>query len=113
SGPRVRPVGSAGGRETKRGFPVSTFHVNQGAAAEWAHCCRDADRVLRLNAPIMTSDSFMNHSSPPPRAPADSIGRLAELIAGDPQARLDADMAHVLDRLAGLGARPQEVLTPI
>lgn len=55
----------------------------------------------------------MNHSSPPPRAPADSIGRLAELIAGDPQARLDADMAHVLDRLAGLGARPQEVLTPI
>lgn len=55
----------------------------------------------------------MNHSSPPPpRDPADSIGRLAELISGDPQARLDADISHVLDRLAQLGARPLEALTP-
>lgn len=42
----------------------------------------------------------------------DSIGRLAELISGDPMTRLDADMKHVLDRLADLGARPLEVLTP-
>ena len=43
---------------------------------------------------------------------SDSIGRLAELIAGDPMTRLDADMKHVLDRLAELGARPLELLTP-
>jgi acetyl esterase len=43
---------------------------------------------------------------------SDSIGRLAELIAGDPMMRLDADMKHVLDRLAELGARPLEQLTP-
>lgn len=55
----------------------------------------------------------MNDSLPPPvGGPADSIGRLAELISGDPQARLDADMAHVLERLAGLGARPLDMLTP-
>lgn len=45
-------------------------------------------------------------------APADSIGRLAELIAGDPSERLDADMKLVLDRLVEMGARPLEQLTP-
>ncbi|WP_332690854.1 alpha/beta hydrolase [Devosia sp.] len=45
-------------------------------------------------------------------APSDSIGRLAELISGDPTARLDADMKHVLDRLGDMGARPLEQLTP-
>lgn len=55
----------------------------------------------------------MNDSLPPlPRGRTDSIGRLAELISGDPQARLDADISHVLNRLAGLGARPLELLTP-
>jgi acetyl esterase len=43
---------------------------------------------------------------------SDSIGRLAELIAGDPMTRLDADMKHVLDRLADMGSRPLELLTP-
>jgi acetyl esterase len=42
---------------------------------------------------------------------SDSIGRLAELIAGDPMTRLDADMKHVLDRLGDMGARPLELLT--
>lgn len=47
-----------------------------------------------------------------PTAQADSIGRIAELITGDPMARIDADMKHVLDALAGLGARPLEHSTP-
>lgn len=42
----------------------------------------------------------------------DSIGRIAELIGGNPHGRLDADMKHVLDGLADLGARPIELLTP-
>ncbi len=42
----------------------------------------------------------------------DSIGRIAELIAGDPMARIDADMKHLLDALAALGARPLEHATP-
>ena len=42
----------------------------------------------------------------------DSIGRIAELIGGDPMARLDADMKHVLDTLSELGARPLEQSTP-
>ena len=42
----------------------------------------------------------------------DSIGRLAELIAGDPMSRIDADMKHVLDSLAEMGARPLEQLSP-
>lgn len=48
----------------------------------------------------------------PTTGPSDSIGRIAELIAGDPMARLDADMKHLLDALAGLGARPLEHSTP-
>lgn len=55
--------------------------------------------------------SDQSHSSPDSR-PSDSIGRLAELISGDPSSRLDADMKHVLDRLTALGARPLEHLTP-
>lgn len=47
-----------------------------------------------------------------PAGQADSIGRIAELISGDPMARIDADMKHVLDALAGLGARPLEHSTP-
>ncbi|MCR6671071.1 alpha/beta hydrolase [Devosia ginsengisoli] len=42
----------------------------------------------------------------------DSIGRIAELIGGDPMQRLDADMKHVLDRLTEMGARPLELLSP-
>lgn len=42
----------------------------------------------------------------------DSIGRIAELIGGDPMSRLDADMKHVLDRLAEMGARPLESISP-
>jgi acetyl esterase len=42
----------------------------------------------------------------------DSIGRIAELISGDPMARLDADMKHVLDTLGELGARPLEQSSP-
>lgn len=57
----------------------------------------------------MTDSSDNNAGSPPP---SDSIGRLAELIGGDPMSRLDADMKHVLDRLAALGARSLEHLTP-
>ena len=45
-------------------------------------------------------------------APSDSIGRLAELISGDPMSRLDADMKHVLDRMVELGARTLEHLSP-
>lgn len=44
--------------------------------------------------------------------PSDSIGRLAELISGDPMTRLDADMRHVLDRMVELGARSLEHLSP-
>lgn len=52
-------------------------------------------------------------SFPAPDIPAsDSIGRMAELISGDPMARLDADMKHVLDRLGDLGARPLENIPP-
>jgi len=40
------------------------------------------------------------------------IGRLAELINGDPMDRLDADMKHVIDALATLGARPLELSSP-
>ena len=42
----------------------------------------------------------------------DSIGRLAELIGGDPMSRIDADMRHVLDGMADMGARPLELLSP-
>tara|TARA_R110002124_G_scaffold109676_12_gene262919 strand:- start:48092 stop:49147 length:1056 start_codon:yes stop_codon:yes gene_type:complete len=41
-----------------------------------------------------------------------SIGRLAERIAGDPMAGMDADMKAVTEMLAQLGARPLEQLTP-
>ena len=44
--------------------------------------------------------------------PSDSIGRLAELIGGDPMSRIDADMKHVLDRMVELGARSLEHLSP-
>jgi len=45
-------------------------------------------------------------------AHADSIGRIAELIGGDPTERVDADMKHVLDAMEALGARPLEMMTP-
>ncbi|WP_375451132.1 alpha/beta hydrolase [uncultured Devosia sp.] len=41
------------------------------------------------------------------------IGRLAELINGDPMERLDADMRHVLDAMTELGARPLEMGSPL
>lgn len=50
---------------------------------------------------------------PNPNKSGDTIGRLAELIAGDPMTRLDADMKHVLDALGALGARPLETITPL
>jgi len=56
------------------------------------------------------SDSGQDHSNSLP--PSDSIGRLAELISGDPMGRIDADMKHVLDRLTELGARSLEHLSP-
>ena len=43
---------------------------------------------------------------------SDSIGRLAELIGGNPVDRLDTDIRHVLDTLEELGARPLELSTP-
>lgn len=49
---------------------------------------------------------------PEPAQESDSIGRLAELISGDPMSRLDADMKHVLDRLADLGAQDVQYLSP-
>ena len=54
----------------------------------------------------------MTDSSAASDDPQDSIGRLAELIAGDPMAALDADMRAVVDMLGQLGARPLEQLTP-
>ncbi|SEQ22335.1 Acetyl esterase/lipase [Devosia sp. YR412] len=56
------------------------------------------------------SDSGQDHS--PTITPSDSIGRLAELIGGDPMSRIDADMKHVLDRMVELGARSLEHLSP-
>lgn len=53
-----------------------------------------------------------SRANPAERQSHDSIGRLADLIAGDPMTRLDADMKHVLDRLAEMGARPLETLSP-
>jgi acetyl esterase/lipase len=50
------------------------------------------------------------HSTPEQQG--DSIGRLSELLSGDPMERLDADMKHVLDVLGELGARPLEYSTP-
>jgi acetyl esterase len=50
--------------------------------------------------------------NPPVAGESDSIGRLAELISGDPASRLDVDMKLVLDRLVEMGARPLELLTP-
>lgn len=49
---------------------------------------------------------------PPQGEPQESIGRLAELIGGDPLAGLDADMKAVLVMLDQLGAQPFEQLTP-
>ena len=40
------------------------------------------------------------------------IGRLAELIHGNPMDRLDADMKHVIEALTELGARPLEMSSP-
>lgn len=54
----------------------------------------------------------MTDSSTQPQRQSDSIGRIAELIGGDPMARIDADMQHVLDTLRDLGARPLEQSTP-
>ena len=54
----------------------------------------------------------MTDSTPPDGPLPDSIGRLAELIGGDPLAGLDADMAAVLAMLNQLGARPLDRLTP-
>lgn len=54
----------------------------------------------------------MTDSTSQQRQQTDSIGRLAELISGDPMARIDADMKHVLDALAALGARPLEQSMP-
>ena len=51
----------------------------------------------------------MTDSTSQQRPQTDSIGRIAELISGDPMTRLDADMKHVLDGLAELGARPLEL----
>jgi acetyl esterase len=48
----------------------------------------------------------------PNPAQIDSIGRLGELISGNPMARIDADMKHVLDTLGELGARPLEHCSP-
>lgn len=56
----------------------------------------------------MTDSSNQQHGVPQP----DSIGRLAELISGDPMTRLDADMKHVLDTLGELGAQPLEYCSP-
>lgn len=53
-----------------------------------------------------------SHDYPDAPAAGDSIGRLAELIGGDPMSRIDADMKHMLDRLTELGARSLEHLTP-
>jgi acetyl esterase len=54
----------------------------------------------------------MTNSQPQVAAQADTIGRIAEVVSGNPIDRLDADMKHVLDALAGLGARPLEHGTP-
>ncbi|WP_193337689.1 alpha/beta hydrolase [Devosia beringensis] len=54
----------------------------------------------------------MTDSIPAPGDPQESIGRLAELIGGDPTAGLDADMKAVLDMLTQLGAQRLEQLTP-
>tara|TARA_R110002020_G_scaffold255477_1_gene469207 strand:- start:973 stop:2025 length:1053 start_codon:yes stop_codon:yes gene_type:complete len=54
----------------------------------------------------------MTDSIPPDGPLPESIGRLAELIGGDPLAGLDADMAAVLAMLEQLGARPLETLSP-
>lgn len=56
------------------------------------------------------TDSEPDHSTA--IKPPDSIGRLAELISGDPMSRIDADMKHVLDRMTELGARALEHLSP-
>ena len=56
------------------------------------------------------TDSSTNSS--PGTHQSDSIGRIAELISGDPMSRIDADMKHVLDRLADMGARPLELISP-
>lgn len=54
----------------------------------------------------------MTDSHIPATQPDDSIGRIAELIGGNPMSRIDADMKHVMDRLADLGTRPLELLSP-
>lgn len=56
--------------------------------------------------------SDASQHNPPVAGESDSIGRLAELISGDPASRLDVDMKLVLDRLVQMGARPLELLTP-
>jgi acetyl esterase len=49
----------------------------------------------------------------PPNHPSDdSISRLSNLLVGDPMTRLDADLKHVLQVQAELGARPLEALAP-
>lgn len=51
-------------------------------------------------------------STQPPQQQSDAIGHIAELISGDPMARVDADMKHVLDTLRQMGTRPLEQSTP-
>ena len=55
----------------------------------------------------------MTDSTSQQRSQTDSIGRIAELISGDPMERIDADMKHVLDALGELGARPLETSMPV
>lgn len=54
----------------------------------------------------------MSDSNIQPQPKDDSIGRISELIGGDPMSRLDADMKHVLDLLSDMGAQPLDLLSP-
>jgi acetyl esterase/lipase len=55
------------------------------------------------------TDSTATASIPEPHQ---SLGRLADLFAERRSGRIDADMKHVFDTLAALGARPLEQLSP-
>lgn len=65
-----------------------------------------------LKLAVLSLMTDLPPDAPKADRPSDSIGRLAELIAGDPMKSADADMKHVLDTLVTLGARPLELLTP-
>src|SRR4051812_38875929 len=75
----------------------------------WAHC--GARRGGRWGAALLNA-SRGPMSDIASNIQGGGIGRLAELIHGNPMDRLDTDMRLVIDTLTELGAKPLEFSSP-